>query len=287
MPERPARVPGAIDRTVLPVSRDGRRRDEGGLGRVPGGVRWRVNSPGTHDSTPGDQVALWRLWAGELARMSTVGSPAGGVTRARTRSVTTAPQAVSYRIRVASTATRRRPFWRSDHYFRAGKLGFASYGPAAASGAGYWGHLGGAGALGVSTADLTILALGRPEVSASSTSRRSSDGSRSRTACVTGCTPWERRSRGPRRTSSPSWRSWHAVPFDEGVPRVYTVLKLDERRTGPTRRSTTRWTRSSGCSRAMPRRRTPRRAARTPGTASTAGVAAVGLPQRLRLAGRS
>jgi len=25
----------------------------------------------------------------------------------------------------------------------------------------------------------------------------------------------------------------HAVPFDEGLPRVYTVLKLDERRDKP------------------------------------------------------
>jgi uncharacterized protein (TIGR00106 family) len=25
----------------------------------------------------------------------------------------------------------------------------------------------------------------------------------------------------------------HAVPFDQGVPRVYTVLKLDERRDRP------------------------------------------------------
>jgi uncharacterized protein (TIGR00106 family) len=25
----------------------------------------------------------------------------------------------------------------------------------------------------------------------------------------------------------------HAVPFEEGVPRVYTVLKLDERRDKP------------------------------------------------------
>ena len=25
----------------------------------------------------------------------------------------------------------------------------------------------------------------------------------------------------------------HAVPFDQGIPRVYTVLKLDERRDRP------------------------------------------------------
>ena len=25
----------------------------------------------------------------------------------------------------------------------------------------------------------------------------------------------------------------HAVPFDQGVPRVYTILKLDERRDRP------------------------------------------------------
>ena len=73
----------------------------------------------------------------------------------------------------------------------------------------------------MATADLTVLALGRSEVGASEYIAE--------ILAVVG--------------------ELHAVPFDMGIQRVYTVLKLDERRESPTRRSTTRsaaW--RNGCS---------------------------------------
>jgi uncharacterized protein (TIGR00106 family) len=85
----------------------------------------------------------------------------------------------------------------------------------------------------MATADLTVLALGRPDVSASryiaEIQRRlaaqdsvryrmhamgtSLEGSTDDILAVVG--------------------ELHRVPFEEGIPRVYTVLKLDERRDKP------------------------------------------------------
>jgi uncharacterized protein (TIGR00106 family) len=85
----------------------------------------------------------------------------------------------------------------------------------------------------MATADLTILALGRPDASASAyiaeVQRRlaaqdrvgyrmhamgtSLEGSTADILAVVG--------------------ELHAVPFELGIPRVYTVLKLDERRDKP------------------------------------------------------
>jgi uncharacterized protein (TIGR00106 family) len=85
----------------------------------------------------------------------------------------------------------------------------------------------------VATADLTVLALGRPDVSASGyiaeiqrhlqrqdrvgyrmhAMGTSLEGSTEDILAVVG--------------------ELHAVPFGQGVPRVYTVLKLDERRDRP------------------------------------------------------
>ena len=44
-------------------------------------------------------------------------------------------------------------------------------------------------------------------------------------------TPMTRAARHQRHASSQA--ELHAVPFEQGVPRVYTVLKLDERRDRP------------------------------------------------------
>ena len=85
----------------------------------------------------------------------------------------------------------------------------------------------------MATADLTVLALGRPDVSASEyiaeiqrrlaaqdkvrfqmhAMRTSLEGSTADILAVVG--------------------ELHAVPFEKGVPRVYSVLKLDERRDKP------------------------------------------------------
>lgn len=116
----------SIDRSY-PFRGEGAGGMKVGLGRVPGGVRWRVNSAGTHDCHPGDQVALWNYASGELRT-----DEHGGFTgRGRYSSPDTIGhdryrKQVSYRIRGRidrNTAAGR--FWRRDRYFRAGKLSFA------------------------------------------------------------------------------------------------------------------------------------------------------------------
>ena len=83
----------------------------------------------------------------------------------------------------------------------------------------------------MATADLTVIALGRAEASASryiaEIQRRLEAPGR---ASATRSTRWAPRSRGPPRTSSRVVAELHAVPFEMGIPRVYRVLKLDERR---------------------------------------------------------
>jgi uncharacterized protein (TIGR00106 family) len=85
----------------------------------------------------------------------------------------------------------------------------------------------------MATADLTILALGRPEVSASSyiaeIQRRLARQDRVRYRMHAMGTSLE----GSTEDVLSIVGELHALPFEQGVPRVYTVLKLDERRDRP------------------------------------------------------
>jgi uncharacterized protein (TIGR00106 family) len=85
----------------------------------------------------------------------------------------------------------------------------------------------------MATADLTVLALGRPEASASryvaEIQRRLAAQDRVRYRMHAMGTSLE----GTTEDILAVVAELHAVPFEEGVPRVYTVLKLDERRDRP------------------------------------------------------
>jgi uncharacterized protein (TIGR00106 family) len=85
----------------------------------------------------------------------------------------------------------------------------------------------------VATADLTVLALGRPEVSASGyiaeIQRRLARQTRVRYRIHAMGTSLE----GTTDDILAVVGELHSVPFEEGVPRVYSVLKLDERRDRP------------------------------------------------------
>jgi uncharacterized protein (TIGR00106 family) len=85
----------------------------------------------------------------------------------------------------------------------------------------------------MATADLTVLALGRAEVSASEyiaeIQRRLARQDRVRFRMHAMGTSLE----GSTDDILTVVAELHAVPFDQGVPRVYTVLKLDERRDRP------------------------------------------------------
>jgi uncharacterized protein (TIGR00106 family) len=91
----------------------------------------------------------------------------------------------------------------------------------------------GPGLVALATADLSILALGRPEVSASryvaEIQRRLAAQSRVRYVMHAMGTSLE----GSVEDILAVVGELHAVPFSQGVPRVYTVLKLDERRDKP------------------------------------------------------
>jgi uncharacterized protein (TIGR00106 family) len=85
----------------------------------------------------------------------------------------------------------------------------------------------------LATADLTVIALGRAEASASAyiaeIQRRLAAQDRVR---------YEMHAMGTSLEGSTAdilavVAELHAVPFELGVPRVYTVLKLDERRDKP------------------------------------------------------
>jgi uncharacterized protein (TIGR00106 family) len=82
----------------------------------------------------------------------------------------------------------------------------------------------------VATADLTVIALGRPDASASeyiaAIQRRLAAQDRVRYAMHAMGTSLE----GSVEDVLAVVGELHAVPFELGVPRVYTVLKLDERR---------------------------------------------------------
>ena len=82
----------------------------------------------------------------------------------------------------------------------------------------------------MATADLTVIALGRPDASASAyvaeIQRRLAAQDRVGYRMHAMGTSLE----GPTADILALVGELHAVPFDQGVPRVYTVLKLDERR---------------------------------------------------------
>lgn len=85
----------------------------------------------------------------------------------------------------------------------------------------------------VATADLTVLALGRPDASASeyiaAIQRRLAEQDRVRYRMHAMGTSLE----GETADILAVVGELHAVPFEQGIPRVYTVLKLDERRDRP------------------------------------------------------
>jgi uncharacterized protein (TIGR00106 family) len=85
----------------------------------------------------------------------------------------------------------------------------------------------------VATADLTVLTIGRPDVSASGylaeIQRRLQAQTRVRFQMHAMGTSLE----GPTEAILATVAELHAVPFEQGAPRVYTVLKLDERRDRP------------------------------------------------------
>jgi uncharacterized protein (TIGR00106 family) len=82
----------------------------------------------------------------------------------------------------------------------------------------------------VATADLTVIALGRPDASASAyiaeIQRRLTAQDRVKHVMHAMGTSLE----GSTADILALVGELHAVPFEQGVPRVYTVLKLDERR---------------------------------------------------------
>jgi uncharacterized protein (TIGR00106 family) len=82
----------------------------------------------------------------------------------------------------------------------------------------------------VATADLTVIALGRAEASASQyiaeIQRRLAAQERVKYAMHAMGTSLE----GTTADILAVVAELHAVPFEMGIPRVYTVLKLDERR---------------------------------------------------------
>ncbi len=85
----------------------------------------------------------------------------------------------------------------------------------------------------MATADLTVLALGRPDASASeyiaAIQRRLAAQDRVRYRMHAMGTSLE----GETADILAVVGELHAVPFEAGIPRVYTVLKLDERRDRP------------------------------------------------------
>jgi uncharacterized protein (TIGR00106 family) len=85
----------------------------------------------------------------------------------------------------------------------------------------------------VATADLTVIALGREGVSASeyiaAIQRRLRAQDRVRYRMHAMGTSLE----GATEDILAVVGELHAVPFEQGIPRVYTVLKLDERRDRP------------------------------------------------------
>ena len=82
----------------------------------------------------------------------------------------------------------------------------------------------------MATADLTVIALGRAEASASAyiaeIQRRLERQDKVRYALHAMGTSLE----GSTADILAVFAELHAVPFEQGIPRVYSILKLDERR---------------------------------------------------------
>lgn len=85
----------------------------------------------------------------------------------------------------------------------------------------------------MATADLTVIALGRADASASAyiaaIQRRLAEQDRVKYVMHAMGTSLE----GSTADILALVGELHAVPFEQGIPRVYTVLKLDERRDRP------------------------------------------------------
>ena len=85
----------------------------------------------------------------------------------------------------------------------------------------------------MATADLTVIALGRPDASAGAyiaeIQRRLAAQDRVRYRLHAMGTSLE----GSTADILAVVGELHAVPFEQGVPRVYTIVKLDERRDRP------------------------------------------------------
>jgi uncharacterized protein (TIGR00106 family) len=85
----------------------------------------------------------------------------------------------------------------------------------------------------VATADLTVLALGRPEVGASEYIAEIQRRLRRQQRVTFRMHAMGTSLEGSTEDILGVVAELHAVPFERGVPRVYTVLKLDERRDRP------------------------------------------------------
>jgi uncharacterized protein (TIGR00106 family) len=85
----------------------------------------------------------------------------------------------------------------------------------------------------VATADLTVLALGRPGVSASEYIAEIQRRLRAQDRVSFRMHAMGTSLEGETAEILAVVAELHAVPFEQGIPRVYTVLKLDERRDRP------------------------------------------------------
>ncbi len=82
----------------------------------------------------------------------------------------------------------------------------------------------------MATADLTVIALGRPDASASAYIAEIQQRLRAQSKVGYRMHAMGTSLEGTTADILAVVAELHAVPFEQGVPRVYTVLKLDERR---------------------------------------------------------
>ena len=85
----------------------------------------------------------------------------------------------------------------------------------------------------MATADLTVIALGRPDASASEYIAAIQRELARQDNVVYRMHAMGTSLQGSTADILELVGRLHAIPFDQGVPRVYTVLKLDERRDKP------------------------------------------------------
>jgi uncharacterized protein (TIGR00106 family) len=85
----------------------------------------------------------------------------------------------------------------------------------------------------MATADLTVLALGRPDVSASEYIAAIQRHLAKQDKVGYRLHPMGTELEGTTEDILDVVGELHAIPFEAGIPRVYTVLKLDERRDRP------------------------------------------------------